>query len=349
MVLGMGGSGIAGDVVAAAAAPLLPVPVVGGQVLRVPGLRRRGHLVFAISCSGNTEETLQAASDAALPGASVVAITGGGELAELATAWGAPVIAVPTDIPQPRAALGAMAIPPLVVLEEIGLFRGGRHWIDAGRRPAQAAPGPAGRRRRRRARPPTIARRIGRTFPLIHGGGAVGAAAAQRWKTQVNENAKAPGVLERPARAVPQRGLRLGPARRRHPPADDAGPAAPRRRAPPGRPPLRAGRGAGREVVADVIEVRAEGDGDLAQLFDLILFGDFVSLWMAAQEGSTPARSRSSVDLKAAAGVGAEPAASPACLHCRMGLVRVCGCKSMPVAGETTHVRQPVVAEHGAA
>jgi hypothetical protein len=28
---------------------------------------------------------------------------------------------------------------------------------------------------------------------------------------------------------------------------------------------------------------------------------------------------------------------------------RVCGCKSMPVAGETTHVRQLVVAEHGAA
>ena len=42
------------------------------------------------------------------------------------------------------------------------------------------------------------------------------------------------------------------------------------------------------EVVADVIEVRAEGDGDLAQLFDLILMGDFVSLWLAAQEGIDP-------------------------------------------------------------
>ncbi len=28
---------------------------------------------------------------------------------------------------------------------------------------------------------------------------------------------------------------------------------------------------------------------------------------------------------------------------------RVCGCKSMPVAGETTHVKHPLVAEHGAA
>ena len=43
-----------------------------------------------------------------------------------------------------------------------------------------------------------------------------------------------------------------------------------------------------REVVADVIEVRAEGDGDLAQLLDLILFGDYVSLWMAVEAGVDP-------------------------------------------------------------
>jgi len=34
--------------------------------------------------------------------------------------------------------------------------------------------------------------------------------------------------------------------------------------------------------------------------------------------------------------------------HRTVGCVRVCGCKSKPVAGETTHVRQLVVAEHGA-
>jgi glucose/mannose-6-phosphate isomerase len=34
--------------------------------------------------------------------------------------------------------------------------------------------------------------------------------------------------------------------------------------------------------------VMAEGEGPLAQLFDLILFGDFVSLHLAAQEGIDP-------------------------------------------------------------
>ena len=43
-----------------------------------------------------------------------------------------------------------------------------------------------------------------------------------------------------------------------------------------------------REVVADVLDVRAEGEGDLAQLFDLMLLGDFVSLHLAAREGIDP-------------------------------------------------------------
>ena len=42
------------------------------------------------------------------------------------------------------------------------------------------------------------------------------------------------------------------------------------------------------EVVHDVVEVRAVGEGPLAQLFDLTLLGDFVSLHMAAQEGIDP-------------------------------------------------------------
>ena len=43
-----------------------------------------------------------------------------------------------------------------------------------------------------------------------------------------------------------------------------------------------------REVVADIIEVRAQGEGDLAQLLDLMLVGDFVSLQLAAREGIDP-------------------------------------------------------------
>jgi glucose/mannose-6-phosphate isomerase len=42
------------------------------------------------------------------------------------------------------------------------------------------------------------------------------------------------------------------------------------------------------EVVAGIEDVWAEGEGQLAQLLDLVLVGDFVSLELAAQEGIDP-------------------------------------------------------------
>ena len=133
-----------------------------------------------------------------------------------------------------------------------------------------------------------LARRIGRTVPLIHGGGAIGAVAAQRWKTQVNENAKAPAFWsvqpELCHNEVCGWGQHGDVTRQvitaialRH---DGEHPQLGRRFDLVGE--------ILREVVADVIEVRAEGDGDLAQLLDLILFGDYVSLWMAVQAGIDP-------------------------------------------------------------
>jgi glucose/mannose-6-phosphate isomerase len=297
VVLGMGGSGIAGDVLSAVAAPLLPVPVVVSKSYELPAFVGEGSLVFAVSVSGNTEETLQAATDAAVAGARMIVITSGGELARLATGWGAPTVVVPADIPQPRAAIGAVAVPPLVILEEIGLLKGAGFWIDAAvdqlrrRRDELSVAGDA-------SVAAEVARQIGDTIPLIQGAGALGSTAAGRWRTQINENAKSPafsstepelshnevcgwatrGDITRPGLTVVQL---------RH---DDEHPQIGRRFALI-RPLLDA-------AVADVIEVRAQGDGEVAQLFDLMIFGDYVSLWMAAQAGIDPGPVDVLVDLK---------------------------------------------------
>ncbi|HWG74325.1 MAG TPA: SIS domain-containing protein [Acidimicrobiales bacterium] len=297
VVLGMGGSGVAGDVLVAAAAPFLPVPVVVVKSYECPAFVGEGTLVFAISCSGDTEETIQAASDAAVAGAHMVVVTGGGELAHLATSWAAPMIPVPPDIPQPRAALGAVAIPPLLVLEEIGLFRGAAYWISQAvdqlkrRRDVFAKAGDA-------SAAATVARRIGGTMPLLHGGGAVGTTAALRWKTQINENAKAPAFFSSQPELCHNEVCGWGQhgditrqvltaVSLRH---DAEHPQVGRR--------FELVDELLREVVADVIEVHAEGDGDLAQLLDLILFGDYVSLWMAANAGIDPGPVPVLVDLK---------------------------------------------------
>ena len=94
----------------------------------------------------------------------------------------------------PRAALGALAVPPLLVLEQIGLFPGARAVGHARRRAARSAGATSSRLPGNAAE--ALARRIGRTMPLIYGGGPIGAAAAMRWKAEVNENAKAPAFWQ---------------------------------------------------------------------------------------------------------------------------------------------------------
>jgi glucose/mannose-6-phosphate isomerase len=183
-----------------------------------------------------------------------------------------------------RLGLGSLAVPMILLLEQIGLFPGASGWVDAAvmqlevRRDALVAGESAQR----------IARTIGRTIPLLLGAGPLGAVAARRWKTQINENAKAPAftgtIPELCHNEIVGWGQHGDMTRQvftlvelRH---DEEHPQEARR--------FDLVRDLLAEVTHDVIEVRAIGEGPLAQLFDLTLVGDFVSLHMAAQEGIDP-------------------------------------------------------------
>ncbi len=305
VVLGMGGSGVAGDILLATAAPFMSVPVVVVKSYIPPAFVSDTTLVFAISFSGDTEETVEAAAEAAVQGARVVVVSGGGELSRLAESWRAPFVPVPTaGIPQPRAGLGVMAIPPLVVLEEIGLFPGATEWIEL-------AVAQLRRRRDSLLRPENLAaqlaRRIGRTIPLLHGAGALGATAGARWRTQVNENAKCaafnsvqPELCHNEICGWGQHGDATRQlftlVNLRH---DHEHPQLSRR--------FELVAEMVREVVAGIEEVRAEGEGELAQLLDLILVGDFTSLHMAAQEGIDPGPIPALEEIKARLAEDREP------------------------------------------
>jgi glucose/mannose-6-phosphate isomerase len=112
--------------------------------------------------------------------------------------------------------------------------------------------------------------------------------AAQRWKAQINENAKAPAftatIPEMCHNEVCGWGQNGDVTRQvftlvelRH---DEEHPQESAR--------FELVRDLLAEVVHDVVEVRAVGEGPLAQVLDLTLLGDFVSLQMAAQEGIDP-------------------------------------------------------------
>lgn len=285
LVLGMGGSGIAGDVLAAVGQQFLSVPVVVAKGYDAPSFVDSSTLVIALSFSGNTEETLQAVEEAQTAGGQIVAVTHGGQLAELAEEWDAPVLRIPDGIPMPRAGLGALAVPPLIALERMGLFSGAHEWVanavtQLKRRRDQlvADDNPAAE----------LARRIGRTLPVVYGASPIGAVAAARWKAQCNENAKIPAFANTIPELCHNEICGWGQAgdltrqvfqliQLRH---DDEHPQESRR--------FDLVAKAMDEVVGDLHVVRAEGEGALAQLLDLCLFGDFVSLHLAAQEGLDP-------------------------------------------------------------
>ncbi len=285
VVMGMGGSGIGGDVCAAVAGPVASVPVVVSKHYECPAWVGPDTLVVASSFSGNTEETLTAATSAAERGARMVVLASGGRLADRAAEWGAPLVPVDASIPMPRAGIGAVSVPLVVLLDRLGLAPGLAEQV-----------GPAVAQLRRRRDQLTgdggvaadLARRIGRTFPLVYGGGPLGEVAAWRWKGQVNENPKAPAWCNRVPELThnelagwAQHGdvsrqvltmVLLRHGFEHHHIAERFDFLAE----------------ACREVVADVLTVEAEGDGPLAQLMDLVLVGDLTTLHMSFDAGVDP-------------------------------------------------------------
>ncbi len=108
IVAGMGASGVAGEVAAAAAFDRLDVPVVTVADATLPAWVGPATPVIAVSQSGDTEETLAVARGALDADARLVAVTAGGALADLAVSQGADLIRVPPG-DRSRHALGSLA------------------------------------------------------------------------------------------------------------------------------------------------------------------------------------------------------------------------------------------------
>ncbi len=283
VVCGMGTGGLTGDVAAADGGATIPIRVVRGH--DVPAFVGPDTLVVAVSWSGDTEETCRATDGALQKGAPVVVVSGGGALARRALGSNLPLFSLPPAMPAARSAWGAGVVALLLTLSHVGVL--------PDRAPSlSAAIAALGRRRDSLVAPRSpaeeVARRIGRTIPLVYGTNGLNAVAARRWKTQINENAKTPAFVaiqpELSHNEVAGWGQHGDVTRQvlslitlRHGGED---PGVARR--------VALVNDAVDEVMSDVIEVWAEGSDDLGRMFDLALFGDFVSLHLAGREGTDP-------------------------------------------------------------
>ena len=112
IVAGMGGSGIAGHILADIYDRVPVIPLSG---YNLPAFADSSSLVIAISYSGNTEETISCFDQARERGCPTVAITSGGTLSRSSGT----VIKIPGGL-QPRSAIGYMIMPLLRSFMNIG-------------------------------------------------------------------------------------------------------------------------------------------------------------------------------------------------------------------------------------
>ena len=116
IITGMGGSAMGGDLLKIYLSST-NIPVYVNRDYKMPNFVNEESLVFTVSYSGNTEETLSAHNDAKEKNAKIIAITSGGRLADECDK----VIKVPDGL-QPRAALGYLFFPMLGVLHNAGII-----------------------------------------------------------------------------------------------------------------------------------------------------------------------------------------------------------------------------------
>lgn len=190
IICGMGGSAIIGDLLRDYLILEARVPMVVNRDSRLPGFVDQQTLVFLISYSGNTRETLRNYREALQRKANIIVITSGGLLEKEAKKNGLPCVTVRADN-LPRASLGLLFFPVLNILRRLNFIDNKQNEIDEVLRLMK-----------------TLAKRWGRTapserntakklalelqgrIPLFYGANSLMDGIARRWKSQINENTK---------------------------------------------------------------------------------------------------------------------------------------------------------------
>ncbi len=285
-IAGMGGSGIAGDLAVGVWRERLRHPATVLRDYYLPGWVGENTLVVLSSYSGETEETLTVASQATERNALCVAITSGGKLGTFYREMGVPVIDLPAGL-QPRAAILELLIPLVVVLGRMGVIAPPDVELDDARQvilDGVDALGPEVLTDQNLAK--QVALGLLDSVPLIWGAEAT-SAVARRWKCQINENAEMPAYWSVLPEANHNEICAYG----------EASPVGRMTQMVLLRDPHQHRQVARRieltrELIAPalggVLELAADGNTPFGRMLDLVMLGDYVSLYLAIARGVDP-------------------------------------------------------------
>ena len=309
VVCGMGGSGIAGDVLAAVAGAGSPVPVLTHRGYGLPAWVGPMDLVIAVSCSGGTEETLSALDEAVRRGCRLMVVGREGSPVDDLGQRGRAVFVPVTQGRQPRASVWALSTPLVVAGHALGLLNAPPEVVEAGavvleqvadrcRVDAVELVNPAKR----------LAVQLHGSLPVLWGTSPMSGTAAYRFACQLNENAQiaaAWGVLPEAnhnqvvafdgpmAGRVESAGDADDFFRDREDDVETAGRLALVLLRDTEEHPQTARRAdvsveLVREREVPVVELRAEGDSSFARLASLVGLTDYASAYLALLQGTDP-------------------------------------------------------------
>ncbi len=287
IILGMGGSAIAGDFLRSLVALESPIPVFSHRDYELPLLVDDRTLLIASSYSGNTEEVLSSFERGLATGAKKVVITGGGRLLTTARANGVPAFVFRYES-EPRAALGYGIMPLLVIAQKVRIVADKSEDLDEAIAAMESLAARIDENAPLTQNPAKqLAEKLHERLPVVYGAGIL-APIARRWKGQLNETSKMwcfyEELPEANHNAVVGYGL---------PKEISAKALVVFLRAPSLHPRILLRydltRTALEEAGVESATVDAEGKSPLAQMMSAVLFGDWVSLYLAILNEVAPA------------------------------------------------------------
>lgn len=122
VIAGMGGSGISADLVGSLTWGRIPIPITVCKSYTIPQFVSPHTLFIASSYSGNTEETIAALNKALLKRAECIVISSGGKILEIAREYNLFYIQLPVGWSSPRSMLGYNMISLLALLYHTNLI-----------------------------------------------------------------------------------------------------------------------------------------------------------------------------------------------------------------------------------
>ena len=188
LVMGMGGSGVSGDVLSLLSREVSSKNVIVNKSYTVSKkiIELKPFCLF-ISYSGNTEETLSGLEDAIKNNLDWAVISSGGKLLDLALEHNKEYIKIPEGL-QPRAAFGYLTQAVCKVVDVVEGTEFIKELRDAGDYLNEILKAKEDSEIYKKAK--SMANQVNKKTCVIYGGTELTELVSSRWKTQINENSK---------------------------------------------------------------------------------------------------------------------------------------------------------------